>query len=750
VFRIDPPAAPSARHALASREVETMLQERLEKLRDKEPPARALRRPVNVALPQAEDPRIDLKELIRVVQRRRKSILWTAAVPVLLALLYGLAATPLYTSSTQILIDPRDRRIVSNEVTPEGVAPDGGVAIVESQMLVVTSDTVLRRTIQREHLDTDPEFGGPPVGLAAVFRNSLAAIGFDGTSSTDAELRALRQLKRRIGAKRSDKAFVVDVYVTVETREKAARIADAIAQAYLEDQAEARANAAGRASVALGDRLDALRKRVQEAEDQVVQYKEQHKIIAAGGVLVSDQQLSEMTVQLNAARGKTAEARARYEQIQRARKSGVEAGATPEAVLSQTIGQLRTQYAEVARQRAELGALVGPRHPSITNLDAQILGAQRLINEELARIVTAARSHLERTQASEQALEADLEALKQRAVETSQASVRLRELEREVDASRAIYQSFLARARETGAQQTIDNTNARVISKATEPRDKSWPPRLLLLAAALVSGLGVGTGVGLMREYFDESVYSRRALASLTGLPALAVTPPLAQRPSRWSIPSVRARRRHADAQDDAQSQIGLLIAAMRRMRDALFDGEKPQHTHSLLVTSATPGEGRTTIALNLALTAAADGWRVLLVDADIARGMLSKTLDAAGNAGLLDLVEGRATLASVVLNETETGLSFLPLGNATRAESLNPQDIAEKLSDASIDLVVIDGGAMLVDNYTRPLAEVADDVVLAVRAGGPKRDDITAALDALRHNARKVRGTVLTGAMDA
>ena len=98
-------------------------------------------------------------------------------------------------------------------------------------------------------------------------------------------------------------------------------------------------------------------------------------------------------------------------------------------------------------------------------------------------------------------------------------------------------------ARETGEQQTLDNTNARVISKATAPRDKSWPPRLLLLAVALVGGLGVGTGVGLMREYFDESVYSRRTLASVSGLPVLAVTPPLAQRTSRWSMASLRARR---------------------------------------------------------------------------------------------------------------------------------------------------------------------------------------------------------------
>src|ERR1044071_640986 len=138
-----------------------------------EPLRHVIQRPAT-AVPPADDPRVDLKELIRVIKRRRASILWTAAVPVLLALLYAVLATPLYTASTQILIDPRDRRIISNEVAPEALAADGGVAVVESQQLVITSDIVLRRAIAREHLDTDPEFGGLSTGLLGVLSNRLA------------------------------------------------------------------------------------------------------------------------------------------------------------------------------------------------------------------------------------------------------------------------------------------------------------------------------------------------------------------------------------------------------------------------------------------------------------------------------------------------------------------------------------------------------------------------------------------------
>src|ERR1043165_8689546 len=279
--------------------------------RHRESQSRVIHLPAAPVASAGDDARVDLKELIHVVKRRRSLILWVAAIPTLAALLYGLLAQPLYTASTQLLIDPRDRRIMNNEVTPEGLAPDGGIAVVESQLLVVTSDTVLRRVITRENLGVDPEFGGPPSGMTAALYRVAGSFGLnlEGENS-DPVLKALRALKKRVGAKRSDKAYVVDIFVTTSARDKSVRIADGIAQAYLDDQASARAAASANASAALGGRLEALRARVEEAENRVVSYKEQHKIVAAGGVLVSEQQLSDVTVQLSTARAKTAEARA--------------------------------------------------------------------------------------------------------------------------------------------------------------------------------------------------------------------------------------------------------------------------------------------------------------------------------------------------------------------------------------------------------------------------------------------------------
>src|SRR6202521_531079 len=367
--------------------------------------------------PAANDEKVDLRELVQILRRRRVSILWTAGIFVLLALVYSVLATPLYTVSTQILIDPRDRNIVNNDVNPGALAPDGGVAIVESQLLVITSDTVLRRAVAREHLAADPEFNGTGMAFpGGVARRVLALVGLDPEAAdrSDPELKALRELKRRIAAKRSDKGFVIDIIVTTEAKEKSVRVADAIAQSYLTDQAEARSQAAGRASGSLSARLEELRSRVRDAENRVEQYRAQNNIVGANGVLVSEQQLSEINNQVNTARAKTMEARARVEQIERLRRAGAEAGATSEAVQSQTIGMLRAQYAEAARQLGDLRARVGPRHPSLATSEAQVRDLRRLINDELARIAAAARSDLERAQAGEQSLERSLDALKKK------------------------------------------------------------------------------------------------------------------------------------------------------------------------------------------------------------------------------------------------------------------------------------------------------------------------------------------------
>jgi polysaccharide biosynthesis transport protein len=382
---------------------------------------------------------------------------------------------------------------------PAAQTADANVIQVESETRILTSDKVLRRVVESEHLTSDPEFGSRGKSLMTMLRETVG-LG-SAAKPADAELAALRQLQKNVTAKRSERTYVVDLTVDTADPQKSARVANAIAQAYLDEQTDARAEASRRVTDSLSSRLSELRERVRSAEEQVERYKREHNIVGASGRLVDEQQLTELNNQLGTAKARTAEAKARYEQLVRQQRSGADPGATAEAVASNTIGRLREQYATVARQEANLAAELGPRHPWVIDARAQVRNARQLISEELTRVAEANRNDYERALANENSLAESLDALKRKAMDTSLAFVKLRELERETEASRAVYESFLGRAREMREQERLDTANVRVLSDAQPPQDRAWPPRrLIMLLGALMAGALGGIGLAYIVE----------------------------------------------------------------------------------------------------------------------------------------------------------------------------------------------------------------------------------------------------------
>jgi succinoglycan biosynthesis transport protein ExoP len=383
------------------------------------------------------------------------------------------------------------------------------------------SDKVLHRVVETQRLVADPEFSSQETSrIGTVVSLLKAAVGFKPKPAqpNDATFGALRQLQRDVSAKRSERTYVVDLTVETSDGDKSARLANAIVQAYFAEQSAAHTEAARRVTESLTSRLAQLQERVRHAEEEVERYKAEQGIVGASGRLVDEQQLTELNNQLSAAQARTAETKARYEQVRRLQGRGADLGATMEAVQSSTVGLLREQYAAVAQREANLTAELGPHHPYVNEAHAQVRNAQRLITEEVGRVADATHSEYERALANEETLTNNLRALKQRAMATGLAFVKLRELEREVDASRAVYESFLVRARETREQERLDTVNVRVLSDAQPPLDRSWPPRrLIMLLAAL--GAGLLGGVGL--AYAAEEI-GRRSRPAGQATPAMA------------------------------------------------------------------------------------------------------------------------------------------------------------------------------------------------------------------------------------
>ncbi|HEV3184576.1 MAG TPA: GumC family protein [Xanthobacteraceae bacterium] len=462
------------------------------------------------------------------VRRNKTYPLLGVLAALLVALIVETFVTPRYRATIEILIGPADLRLVEKSVLPASQASDANVMQVESETRILTSDRVLRRVVRGEHLVDDPEFqmrggGGRFDGIVNALR-SIVGKPLEQVKIADRELDALRLLQRKISAKRTERTYVVDLTVDSSDPEKSARIANAIGIAYTDEQAYARAETARRATESLSSRLNEQRDRVSQAEEQVERYKAQHNIVDASGRLVDEQQLSELNNQLIAARGRSAEAKARYDQMLQLRRSGLDQGSIPEAVQSSTLGLLRDQYGTIARQEANLTAELGPRHPSVIEARAQLRNAQQQIADEIARIAEASRIAYERAQAHETTLATNFALLKQRAMDTSLAFVKLRELEREAEASRAVYESFLVRTREIREQERLDTANVRILADAQAPEGRSFPPRrVLLLPALLVLGLVGGIGLAYLLELArrqrpanDADDRSERALTDVT------------------------------------------------------------------------------------------------------------------------------------------------------------------------------------------------------------------------------------------
>jgi len=416
-----------------------------------------------------------------------RTIVLSALFFVALAAAYLIIVPPRYTASTEIFLDPRGLQVIQNDVTPRSETNELAVSLVESQLRIAQSEAVLREVVRHLRLDQDPEFARPP-GLLSIVRGLISQ-----PIHEDDSVRAMRELQRAVDVRRANRSYVVIISARTEDPSKSALIADTVAKLYIEHEVNARESAAERVETSMTARLKELAERVRDSEDAVEKFKAQNNLIGSASRLISDQQLEELNSRLNVEHANVVQQRARVEQLTKLIESGADPDSSFEAVQSPTIANLRAQYGQLMRRQGAAEALLGRKHPELKVINEQRAAYRKLIAEELRRIAAAAKSEYTRAQASERALQADLEALKQTTVRSNGAMVKLRELERVSESNRQIYEAFLVRAKEIGAQGRIDTSNARVIAAAVPPISPSAPRGFVLVMGAVV-GLMFGVG----------------------------------------------------------------------------------------------------------------------------------------------------------------------------------------------------------------------------------------------------------------
>jgi uncharacterized protein involved in exopolysaccharide biosynthesis/Mrp family chromosome partitioning ATPase len=713
-------------------------------------------------------------ELTRLLWRRRVAIAMAALICACAAVAIGKSLTPKYAAIAQLYVDPRELQLVDRELTPRTQDLSGLAMVVESQARLITSNSVLLQVIQDTNLDKDPEFGGDSRSLMASL---LGLFGLESRSTAEIKLgqtAALEALVRHINVKKTDRSFIVDIEVWSYDPAKAAMLANAISNAYLAESKKSQATAARRATTDLSGRLKELQERLRNAENTLAVYKAQNNFVGTQDTLISDQQLSASNQRLAAARALTLDAQAKYDQIEASRRASSDAGAIPEALQSPTIANLRAQYAEARKRYAELTSELGPLHPSLRQIEKQVEDLRRTVNEEVERFAQSAKNDLTRARDYEASLNKALEAQKRQSVQLSQASVRLRELEREVEASRDVYQSFLKRSRETEEQETLNTSSARIIGEATVPQRRSFPPAVSLLAmigfmlgALAASGWVVAADRLPADTSEPQPADSERKIAAPP--PKQPSANPARQQPAVALIEKpLIARLQESDVMRTlggiltiggipdvtrlgwptlrAGFPLTTFLNAMREMREIVTRSAHADAMPVMAMIGPGAGKHRSIAVLNIALAAARDGARVLMIDADHATHALSNKVNGLGESepsrlGWL----GIGTKASRAI-KTANGISILPVigGSDTKASDTIHQAIAQARSAGGYDVVILDGPAMPWSTADRELIDIADGLVAILPASLDINDCMEDIIATLGGAERKLIGVVL------
>jgi succinoglycan biosynthesis transport protein ExoP len=708
---------------------------------------------------------IDLREIVRILRRHARIVIASTAILVVLALLFVVLVTPQYTATSSVLIDPRRANVLdsNNQVLTNFGTDD---ATIESQVSLLQSVAVLQRVVENLKLTSDPEFAPPPGVLDSV-RALFSRKPAGGAGVEDvAKARAMETLDRRLKIIRQRATFIVDVNASSYERDKAARIANAVTQAYFLEQVHSKYDATKTAANWLNDQLEDLKARVIASDKAVQDFRAANNLNVAQGVTVNDQQISDLNNKLIEARAESAETRAKYEQVDQIAKSGGDAGSVAEALGSDMISRLRTQYAELAKTEADLSTKFGPRHPQLETVRAQLRETRKLIGEEIRRILQARGHTYDVAVARENSLQKSLDGLQNVSSESGQAQVRLRELQRQAEANRTLYESFLARYKETSAQESLEMPDSRIVTKAEAPITPSFPKIPLTLGLAFAIGLGLGCLLALVADYLDRRIKTNDQARAASGLPSIAAVPAVNVR----EIARLAKRGRKAlDGYDPTTARLlppalqppllryavehptSAFAEAIRSVRFALQRSARDKTTQVIMVTSAVDGEGKTTLAANLGLSMASLGVKTILVDGDLRNSELTRSMCPRARAGLLDVALAKMPLHQAVLMDQGGNLAILP--------SPTPSDISVLTEFASsdgmssilqelrnyFDAIIVDAPPLLPLIDGRALAEQSDCVIFAIGWDQTPSEVVARAVELLAPIHGCVLGTVLT-----
>ncbi|MFZ0419969.1 MAG: polysaccharide biosynthesis tyrosine autokinase [Candidatus Sulfotelmatobacter sp.] len=696
-----------------------------------------------------------LGEYVRVLVKRKWTILACLIIIFSLVAIASLKMTPVYEASGSIAINKQDSGLVNFSNSPTFSVDYYDPTEMETEVKILQSDLLALQVIKELGLDRRPEFGGKTAPLSSSLDLAPDPLQADAGRTTS----LLSSFRGNLRVALAPNTHIIEVHYRSPNKDLAANVVNTLMTTYTENNFKSRFDSTMQASDWLSKQLVDLQMKVETSQEKLVHYQKEHEILGIDEKQnITTSKLDELNKALTSAESERMDKESVYRLVQAGDTDSIasaasvldEAGANSQSA-SNLLESLRAKEADLKIQAAELSTQFGPAYPKLAQInnqlkeiDIQLLAETKKVSGKIKGLYLAA---LQR----ENMLHDALEKQKQEANKLNESAIEYSLLKRDLDTNRQLYEGLLEKLKQAGVSAGLRSNNFRIVDVARVPMGPIEPNIPRNLSFAFMLGLTSGVGLAFLLEGLDNTVRTTEQAQLISGLPPLGMIP-LGSRSTREGSNSKRlviATSKEAVeliTQVRPQSQ---MAESYRALRTSLLLSNLGAPPKVIMVTSALPQEGKTTTSINCAVVLAQKGIRVLLIDADLRRPSIHKTLGMGPRSGLSNVLTGSATLENAITRSPILpNLDVLPAGTpppnpAELLASINMRDVLQELR-GQYDHIVVDTPPTLSVTDAVVLSPRADAIVLVIRSGQTTKQALRRSRDILMQVNAKVSGVLL------
>jgi exopolysaccharide transport family protein len=690
-----------------------------------------------------------LREYLRVLIKRKWLVTGVVVGIFAIVAIASLRQTPVYEAVGQIVVNKADSNLITFKDSMP-VVDYYDQSDLDTEVRILQSDLLALQVVRQLNLDKRPEFGGHP---EQKLPNLVADPLQNDANRTSALLGAFRG---NLHVALIPNTRIIEIHYNSTDPQLAANAVNSLASTYVEQNFKTKFESTMQASDWLSKQLVDLQMKVETSQEKLVRYQKEHEILGIDEKQnITTEKLDELNKEMTTAEFDRMQKEAVYRQTQSSDPEVVAA-----AILAGNAGggngaslldKLREQQASLRIQVAELSTQFGPAYPKVAQLNSQLKEISREVQDEVDKAVDHLRGEYQAALQRETMLRGSFDRQKQEANKLNESAIEYSLLKRDVESNRTLYEGLLEKLKEAGVTAGLRSNNFRIINAARVPTAPSEPNIPRNLAFALVLGAISGIGLAFLLENMDNTVRTPEQAQAISALPSLGMIPLGSKTTNRGPNGTRLALTTSKEAvemvtQVRPQSQ---MAESYRALRTSLLLSNLGAPPKVVLVTSARPQEGKTTTSINTAIVLAQKGTRVLLIDADLRRPSVHKTLGMGPRSGLSNVLTGSSTLQQTVVASTILpNLFILPAGSPppNPAELLASSNMRELLTELreQYDHIVIDTPPTLSVTDAVVLSPRADATILVIRSGQTTKQALRRSRDILMQVNAHVAGVLL------